>query len=466
MYMEKEEVMNVAVPLSNTKRRLVTLGCICLMLSIACFGLSLAVIQGPILEEMNAMNYFSTLTIFASLGLAILTPIGGKLGDLFGRRNIIIISGIVAAICGIGMGIVTSVVPFMILRLILGAAQGAFTAAPYILIREINEPQDVPRKMGLLSSSIAIGGFAGSILAGILTDAGYLKIGIMFPVVPLIIGVLLIAFNLPNKVREEKAEIDYKGVVLLALFLSALLLSLNYGPKIGWTNPRIIFGFIAAVILGALLYKVENKAKEAIIPMHLFANKKYRTLLLVGVIAFFYQEAMNMYAPLSIQKVLGKSTTVSGSVQFPRTILIMVLPIIVGVWVSKKAKNAKVAMILANGLVALSFLVLGFSNSKTPIIVYFIALALTGVAESFRAVSITPTAQSTLDPSELGIGTSLLTFINSLSPLFAAAIDGIIFDVNKNNIQTGINGVFFITAAISLIGALIAVFKVKIENNK
>ena len=466
MYMEKEEVMNVAVPLSNTKRRLVTLGCICLMLSIACFGLSLAVIQGPILEEMNAMNYFSTLTIFASLGLAILTPIGGKLGDLFGRRNIIIISGIVAAICGIGMGIVTSVVPFMVLRLILGAAQGAFTAAPYILIREINEPQDVPRKMGLLSSSIAIGGFAGSILAGILTDAGYLKIGIMFPVVPLIIGVLLIAFNLPNKVREEKAEIDYKGVVLLALFLSALLLSLNYGPKIGWTNPRIIFGFIAAVILGALLYKVENKAKEAIIPMHLFANKKYRTLLLVGVIAFFYQEAMNMYAPLSIQKVLGKSTTVSGSVQFPRTILIMVLPIIVGVWVSKKAKNAKVAMILANGLVALSFLVLGFSNSKTPIIVYFIALALTGVAESFRAVSITPTAQSTLDPSELGIGTSLLTFINSLSPLFAAAIDGIIFDVNKNNIQTGINGVFFITAAISLIGALIAVFKVKIENNK
>ena len=466
MNTEKEKVMNVAIPLSNTKRRLVTLGCICLMLSIACFGLSLAVIQGPILEEMNAMSYFSTLTIFASLGLAILTPIGGKLGDLFGRRNIIIISGIVAAICGIGMGVVTSVVPFMVLRLILGAAQGAFTAAPYILIREINEPQDVPKKMGLLSSSIAIGGFAGSIVAGILADAGYLKIGIIFPVVPLIIGVLLIAFNLPNKVRKEKAEIDYQGVVLLALFLSALLLSLNYGPKIGWTNPRIILGFIAAVILGALLYKAENKAKEAIIPMHLFANKKYRTLLLVGVIAFFYQEAMNMYVPLSIQKVLRKSTTVSGSIQFPRTILIMVLPIIVGVWVSKKAKNAKVAMILANGLVAFSFLVLGFSNSKTPIMIYFIALALTGVAESFRAVSITPTAQSTLDPSELGIGTSLLTFINSLSPLFAAAIDGIIFDVNKNNIQTGINGVFFITAAISLIGALIAVFKVKIENNK
>ena len=118
MNAEKDKVLNVAISLSNTKRNLVTLGCICLMLSIACFGLSLAVIQGPILEEMDAMSYFSTLTIFASLGLAILTPIGGKLGDLFGRRNIIIISGTVAAVCGIGMGIVDTIVPFMVLRLI------------------------------------------------------------------------------------------------------------------------------------------------------------------------------------------------------------------------------------------------------------------------------------------------------------------------------------------------------------
>ena len=53
----KEKIMNVVVPLSNRKRRLVTLGCICLMLSIACFGLSLSVIQGPILEEENLQHY-------------------------------------------------------------------------------------------------------------------------------------------------------------------------------------------------------------------------------------------------------------------------------------------------------------------------------------------------------------------------------------------------------------------------
>lgn len=458
---ENTKVSMAVIQLSKTKKNLVTLGCICLMLSIACFGLSLAVLQGPILEKMNAMNYFSTLTILSSLGLAILTPIGGKLGDLFGRRNIVIISGVVAVICGIGLGCVKSVISFMILRLILGAAQGAFTAAPYILIREINQPKDVPKGMGLLSSSIAIGGFGGSILAGILTDAGLLEVGIIFPVIPLIIGILLIGFNLPNKKREEKAVIDFPGVILLALFLSSLLLSLNYGPKIGWLNPAIIIGFAAAIILGFLLVKVENKVLEPIIPMRLFLNRKYTILLIVGIAAYFYQNTMNVYAPLAVQEVMKKSTTISGSLQFPRMILIMILPIIVGAWVSKKAENTKTAIIISVGIVALSFFVMGFTNSSTPVIIYFVSLALTGVAESFRAVSITPAAQATLNPSDLGVGTSLITFMNSLSTLFSAAICGVVFDINKNNVQVGINRVFLLTAAVSVIGVLIVIFGVK-----
>ena len=71
-----------------------------------------------------------------------------------------------------------------------------------------------------------------------------------------------------------------------------------------------------------------------------------------------------------------------------------------------------------------------------------------------------------MDPSEWGIGTSLLTFMNSLSLLFAAAIDGIVFDMNKNNIQAGINGIFLITAVISIIGVLIVIFGIKNEDSK
>ncbi len=61
----------------------------------------------------------------------------------------------------------TSILPFAIFRLLLGAAQGAFTAAPYILMREINESKDVPKAMGYLASAIAVGKFwRGNLIRG------------------------------------------------------------------------------------------------------------------------------------------------------------------------------------------------------------------------------------------------------------------------------------------------------------
>ena len=124
------------------------------------------------MESVNAMGYVGLFSIFSALGLSIMTPIGGKLGDLIGRRNIVVIPGIICAVCGIAFAFVRSLVPLMVLRLLISLAQGAFTAAPYIITGLINERKKVPKAMGMLATSIAVGGFGGSILAGILTDMG------------------------------------------------------------------------------------------------------------------------------------------------------------------------------------------------------------------------------------------------------------------------------------------------------
>ena len=152
-----------------------------------CFWSWFFVIQGPILAEMHASQYYSLLTIFASLGLAIMTPIGGKLGDLFGRRNIVVISGIICAACGIGMSLVHSILPFAIFRLLLGAAQGAFTAAPYILMREINESKDVPKAMGYLAKRYCGRKFwRGNLIRGT-CRCRFLRFALMVPAIPLLI---------------------------------------------------------------------------------------------------------------------------------------------------------------------------------------------------------------------------------------------------------------------------------------
>ena len=261
-------------------------GSICLMLSIAMFGLSLATLQEPILQEMNAMNYFSLLSILATLGLAIMTPIGGKLGDLFGRRNLVIVSGLICAACGVGMALIRSTLPFFILRFLLGAAQGAFTSAPYILVREINEPEDVPKSMGILASSVAAGGFVGSWIAGTLTDLGLLELAIVFPVVPLLIGVGLIAFALPHKAYEGKVHVDVGGIAALTVALSGILLALNFGPRMGWLSLSVLAGFAVGIFALFILVRVEKRVPEPLIPLHLFGNPRYVLLLLISFSTF------------------------------------------------------------------------------------------------------------------------------------------------------------------------------------
>ena len=130
--------------------------------------------------------------------------------------------------------------------MLLGASQGSFTAAPYIIAREVNEPKDMPKSIDILSSCIAICVFGGSILADFLADSGQISLAILFPIIPLVIGVLLI-----------------------------------------------------------------------------------------GILSMYYLSSMNAYSPLAVQQVLGASATTSGSLQLPRTIIIIVLPTFVGIWIGK-----------------------------------------------------------------------------------------------------------------------------------
>ena len=98
----------VTIPLPKGKKNTVQAGCVCLMMSISMYGLVFFTLTSPILERVNAMGYVSLFSIFAGLGVSIMTPIGGKLGDIIGRRNIVVIPGIICAIAGIAFAFARS----------------------------------------------------------------------------------------------------------------------------------------------------------------------------------------------------------------------------------------------------------------------------------------------------------------------------------------------------------------------
>ena len=201
----------------------------------------------------------------------------------------------------------------------------------------------------------------------------------------------------------------------------------------------------------------------------LFKNKNYTVLLIVGFICYFYQNAMNYYAPIGAMQVMGASTSAAGALQMPRTLITIILPTIAGAWVGKKAANAWKAMVIGTSLAMIPMAVMALvTNSGASIMIYFVALA-----ESFRAVSITPTAQAMLAPEDMGIGTSLVNFANSLSGTIAVAVFAVAYNASTSAdptnvalIQNGVKSVFWTAAVVTLIGLLLVIFIVKPEMSK
>ena len=464
------EQSTAVISLTKRKKNLIQLGAMCLTISIACYGLALSTLITPILDNLDAMDYVGLFSVLGSLGITIMTPIGGKLGDIFGRKATVIVSGAACILFGIGIAFAKTLLILMVCRIGLGIAQGAFMAAPYIIVGVINEKKDVPKAMGLLSMALAIGGFGGSIVAGILTDLGALKLAILFPAIPLVIGVSLIGALYPNdKNVSGKARIDTLGILLLVIALCGILLPLNFGSTMGWTNPVILLGFVIGIIFTIIFIRVEGKIEQAIIPVRLFREKKYLAFVIISFICYIYRGAMDVYAPLGAINVIGTSAATAGSLQFPRTIITIFLPVLVGTWVAKKKENMWKAMAFATAFSAIPMLAMGFTTqSISYVFVYYVAIAITGIAESFRGVSTTPAAQGCLKPEDIGVGTALVNFANSLASSMAAALYGAIYGgftsadaTNVSLIQKGVNGVFLAAGALTLVGVVLVLFWVR-----
>lgn len=467
------EKSTAIIQMPKGRKAMVSFGAIMLSVAVACYGLALMTLVPPILQRLDGMSFAGLVGLCISLGITLLSPIGGKLGDIFGRKAVVVVAGLINLVCGVGIAFASNVLVLLICCFGVGFSQGAYVSAPYIIMGLINEKKNVPKSMGYLTMALSIGGTGGAILAGILTDMNMLNAAILFPAVPLILGIVLIGLFYPNDKSGRKVSVDYKGIALMAISLPCVTLSLS-GTTLGWSTLVSGIVLIIGVLFTVILLKHEASIDQPIIPIKLFKERDYLLFLLVGAICYFGRGAVDNYAPLGAQEVIKTSVAMSGSLQFPKTILTMILPAIAGAWMAKKKANMWKAMFIATLLFAIPLLAMGFTvQAGWYIWVYFIVITISGIAESFRGISFTPAAQSVLKTEDIGIGTSMINFANSLSASIAAAVYSAIYGfctasgVTADTVQKGVNGVFLTAGLVTLIGVVLCVTKIRpmLEND-
>ena len=217
------------------------------------------------------------------LAAAVATPLAGRLGDMYGRRRILLWT-LAALSAGILVAALTSSLAVMIAARALQGLGGAVFPVAFGIIRDELAADDVARGTAWMSAVLGAGGVLGIVLAGPILD--HLSYHWLFWI-PLVVtvGSTAAAFVVvPDRRAERSGSISYLSAALLGGWLVCLLLGVSEGPDWGWSSGRVIGLFAGAVALAAGWAAAEGRARTPLVDLGMLRGRGVWTTNVVAVL--------------------------------------------------------------------------------------------------------------------------------------------------------------------------------------
>ncbi|MGV9001413.1 MAG: MDR family MFS transporter [Candidatus Saccharimonadaceae bacterium] len=399
----------------------------------------IATALGKIVEEFNAFSSLSWIVTAYLITTTMTVPIAGKLSDIFGRRNILLIGVAVFVGASLMSGMSVNVTELIAWRAVQGIGGGIITANAFTIVGDLFAARERGRWQGLIGAVFGLASVVGPLLGGWLTDS-HMLLGLttnwrwtFFINVPIgILAFVLIAIFSPTLRHAAKAKIDYVGAALLSVGLATLILALDNTESIfadllsstglSLTGLRFIMFGIVAVATAGFIY-VENKVSEPILPLKFFKNRNYVTVLIIATTFGAAFMGSILYLTQFNQQVFGASPTNSGLMLLPMVAGIMVSSIASGQIISRTGRYKifmQVGFLVATaGMIALTFLSPEMSYAYEAVVMIILGLGM-GVAMPVLNLAI----QNEVEQKDLGVATSSSQLFRSLGSTIGTAVFG------------------------------------------
>lgn len=408
------------------RRRLIgTIGII-FALALASIDVSVVSTAMPrIANELSGLHLYAWVGISYAVVSAVLIPIAGKLGDMFGRKPFLLAGLVGFMIASFLCGAAGTMMQLVIYRGLHGLFAGVLMASIYTVVADLFPAERRMQMQGVLFSVAGLSMVIGPLLGGVVTDQWHWR-WVFYLNIPIgLIAAAAILIAVPY-VRSQASlrDIDLLGALMLTAGLVPILIGLSLtGTGHQLASANVLLPIIAGLILLAVFIWVESRAGHPIVPLGIFRN---RTFAVLTVIAFFSAYAMGgtvFFVPLMYQGVLGVSATHSGSLVIPLTLALMVVPPFAGKVLASVAKYRFVGTFafaaMVGGLIMLTTVDPGTSGA-IPVI----AMLLIGVGIGIAFPMATSVAQNAVPMTQLGVATSQIQFWRILAGPMAYAILG------------------------------------------
>lgn len=261
----------------------------------------------PKLLHADPDNTTWALTITLLVG-AVVTPIGGRLGDMIGKRRMLVASMSCVALGSAVCALSDSLIPFLVGRGMQGLGFGAI-ALGISVMRDIVPPDRLASSVGTMSASLGVGGALGLPFAAAI--AQHLSWHALFwaCAVAGALGAVGIALTVPESASRTGGRFDVPGTLGLIVMLSCLLLALSKGASWGWSSPAIITLFAGFVVVGALWWVIERRTANPLIDLDIARAKPVLLTNIASIATGFAFYSMQL---MPIQVLMAPSAAETG----------------------------------------------------------------------------------------------------------------------------------------------------------
>jgi EmrB/QacA subfamily drug resistance transporter len=396
-------------------------------------------IVGPALPTIVTELHGNDLYVWAVtsylLTSTISVPFWGKLSDLYGRKPMFII-GIVIFLIGSALsGLSQTMEQLILFRGIQGIGAGSLFPIALAVIGDLFSPAERGKYQGLFGAVFGVAFVAGPLIGGYLTEHASWH-WIFYVNIPIGLVSLYFIVRLLPTVKNPRAtrNFDILGGVIFTISTALLLIGLTQKglnnpvthQLYDWTAPSV-GGLILAGLIGLVLFVfAEARAKEPIIPLHLFRIRTYASSMVSTFFAAFAFFGAIIFLPRWFQIVQGFSPTNSGLAALPLVIGLIGSSVGSGLIVARTGRY-KWLLVGAIALMGVAMLLMTQLRADTPVPIVWLWMFIAGLGVGPTFSVFTLVVQNAVPFQYLGVATSNLTFFRQIGGTVALAIVGTVF---------------------------------------